>query len=775
MSYESIKMRGIGVFRGEVSVDFTELPGKIVAVTGENGSGKTTLLEALHALAHRETPTRGSLIDLATGRDSMIEGRVVNGSSYTIRHYVDAVSKKSEALVLDADGAPVLSDTKVTSFDAWAEKHFPSREVELVSMFAAQEEERFIDLKPGPRKERLCRILGIEDLEWQAKAARDRAEAIRGTLAGLDAKLQVIPEANVDAEEMGLTSARRTLVEFEATLTQGRKDHESSMAYRAKAAQRAAAQTELADVETRVANNRQVLADGGTIRSAAAELAELRERRAAEDTAVALAEQEASTARRRAQELREADAQAQRDATAAFERVTKLQKVLEIGPDLKDAERMVPEARALLEQAAADLDAKRRELASSITSAETASADRIHGLRDALHDIAADEFHAADRAQAALNSDDDRVKESRSLPEKRSAIESDIAAIERFRSETERTLRGLETRAARRGEYDRASADLEVAERDYAAAKARYEAAHAAAEAPAEDLSARVSAAKAARDATVARMLDVEPVARKAVHLDAAETKLSEYEPRAADLRARIAALQAELDALVEPLDVPIADLEANARRAATDVAVREERVIKARENAARRDEIQAEIDRLHPELSDWALLGEDLGRSGLQALLIDAAGPELTALVNDLLSSCYGTRFSVSIDTTRAVDNGKREKETCDINVIDTKNGRESRIETYSGGEKCLLGECISLALAMLVIRRTGTKAPTLVRDETAAALDEEKAAAYISILRRAAEIVGASRVFFVSHQPGTAALADARLEIADGKVSVS
>ena len=148
---------------------------------------------------------------------------------------------------------------------------------------------------------------------------------------------------------------------------------------------------------------------------------------------------------------------------------------------------------------------------------------------------------------------------------------------------------------------------------------------------------------------------------------------------------------------------------------------------------------------------------------------------PELTELVNDLLTSCYGTRYSVSIDTTRSSANGKKEIETCDVRVLDTEKGREAEVARFSGGQRTIVSESISLALAMIVLRRTGTKEPTLIRDETGSALDEENAGAYISMLRRAAEIIGAAHVIFVSHLSSTWALADARIDISGGKVSVS
>ncbi len=193
-----------------------------------------------------------------------------------------------------------------------------------------------------------------------------------------------------------------------------------------------------------------------------------------------------------------------------------------------------------------------------------------------------------------------------------------------------------------------------------------------------------------------------------------------------------------------------------------------------AEESAGRLEGLDVERRAIEQDLSDWTRLGDDLGRDGLQALEIDAAGPELTTLINDLLRTCIGSRWTVSVETTRMSSDGKQQIECCDVRVLDTKNGRDASAESLSGGERVLVGEAISLALAMLACRRSGVQGPTLIRDESGAALDPRNAEAYVAMLRRAADIVGASHVLFVSHSESVQALADARVEVRDGKITV-
>ena len=80
-----------------------------------------------------------------------------------------------------------------------------------------------------------------------------------------------------------------------------------------------------------------------------------------------------------------------------------------------------------------------------------------------------------------------------------------------------------------------------------------------------------------------------------------------------------------------------------------------------------------------------------------------------------------------------------------------------------------------MSLALSMLACRRAGVDGPTLVRDESGAALDPANARGYVSMLRRAAQVIGASHVLFVSHSKEVQELADARIDIANGQVTVA
>ena len=109
MRLNSITLRGIGPYKKTVSVNIDALAGDLTAIVGQNGAGKSIFLEIFPGSAYRDTPTRGSLKSLATARDSLVESVITGkgGQRYTLRHLIDSVSGKAEALVMNEDGLPL--------------------------------------------------------------------------------------------------------------------------------------------------------------------------------------------------------------------------------------------------------------------------------------------------------------------------------------------------------------------------------------------------------------------------------------------------------------------------------------------------------------------------------------------------------------------------------------------------------------------------------------------------------------------------------------------
>jgi DNA repair protein SbcC/Rad50 len=184
-------------------------------------------------------------------------------------------------------------------------------------------------------------------------------------------------------------------------------------------------------------------------------------------------------------------------------------------------------------------------------------------------------------------------------------------------------------------------------------------------------------------------------------------------------------------------------------------------------------ERLKQEEIRLAREVSEWATLEVGLGRDGIQALEIDAAGPGVTALANDLLASCYGPRFSLAIETTAPMKKKGQQKEVFDVRIIDAEAGRV--IQQGSQGEGAILDEALRLALSIYNTQRSGYDTKTLWRDEKVGPLDPENANRYMAMLRRAAEIGGFDRILMIAQAPAVWEQADARVMLRDGEVKLA
>ena len=79
------------------------------------------------------------------------------------------------------------------------------------------------------------------------------------------------------------------------------------------------------------------------------------------------------------------------------------------------------------------------------------------------------------------------------------------------------------------------------------------------------------------------------------------------------------------------------------------------------------------------------------------------------------------------------------------------------------SKGERVLVDEALKLAIAMFHAQRAQAPILTLWRDECDTGLDVENRRRYPGMLRRAIELGGFRRLYFVSHDPDVQAQADA------------
>lgn len=803
--FDRIRARNMGVLR-DVDIDLAAIPGTLVAVTGPNGSGKSTLLGLLAGALYREAPTRGSLVDLARSRDASLEVDLVNGQPWTVKHLVDGVSKKSEASAYDSAGSLATDSGKVRAFDAWASTALPRPEVFLSSVFLPQGSRGFLGLSPGEKKGVLLRVLGVERLEALAAQARESLTAARwkrdlvvGRMAEVgDADVEGALEraaravarveeaaAAVDAATAGVERAERERSDAAAEMARA-DDRERRRETLAKAM--AAATARHADLERRAANNRALVARDGEIRAAAARVAEIGRELAvlAEEQRGHRREEEARAAARAAAGQRLASCQArERQAQVTVARAR--EQLDTLCHQVDGAERDLPAVARnaeLAQRGVGALDAER----SALRSRHVAGlGERLGSLRHALVEIVQfDDIDHRDTARLAIQADDAAELAAVEVPPRLADVERRLAAAEAAARGAEVEFARLERLAARRAEVDGLRGALAQAEADLAQATEERVRCDREIEALSVAGSGELHAARAAELADERRRL--ERAAQALPGLDAAAARIAELEPQIADAQTEVAAHVHALAELGPPVVVAPPDTSAviRAKRALEDATRLHQEAIAARgaadvaaERAAwaaeRLAELRAEAAVLADDVADWTRLAEDLGRDGLQAAEIDAAGPELTEFVNDLLRTCVGPRWTVTIETQRMSSDGKKLLEGLEVRVLDTERGREAPAETLSGGEAVLVGEAVSLAITMLACRRAGVRGATLIRDESGAALDPSAARAYVAMLRRAAQIVGARQVLVVSHSAEVVEMADARIVLDNGTAVVA
>lgn len=852
MRLESLTVRGIGPIKGEIHIDVSGLPGTVVVIHGDNTVGKTTALESYAAAVSKtlKTPSRGLLKSLAVARDSLVEVKVVNGAPYTIRHLFDGVSGNTESLVLGADGEPALESSKVSEFKEWAATHMPDPDVFLASCFGAQRQAKLIEATDGERKSLLLRALGLEKLERLAEDARKRAGAAANELTTIAARLDELGGVDVAAAEAGLESAKQAAGEAEEELARGRMELDQARTLVAEAerveernaekrrqrvdlaqriekaeydvtaaeAQVGQARREVADLDTKIRNNREVLEKREAIEGAVRRRDELA-------TEIAAAEEQLRTFSLESESARKEQARVEREAAAARKRAAqqrqradRIQQELQRSEKGVEAARALPERRAELKRAKSEQAAAEAELDQLRGQRLQGAEERIDGLRGALVEIA-DADDAVDDsdqrmagvsrlARHTIRNDDEAVDLAEKLPGQLRAAEERLTALRTAVDGVD----GIAIRVAACAELaalaDRAEADrreLEEVEGQIASEdQTAQDHAH-----QVDELGTRLLAIGDQRNTADRRLVRLQDelsslkdlVALKAP-LDLAEQRIADRTAqreqatervREADRRlegacAAVDEVRVQLAATPEPEAPPSAptaravatlqDRVSGAEKAARDVhaavSVAERDLVDARGAAERAEDLAAQKRDIEATVADWKRLAADLGRDGLQASEIDCAGPELTELVNDLLRRCVGPRYSLRFETTKLDAKGKRELEGMPIIITDTENGYEGDVRGGSGGEWSLLGEAISLALTMLAVRRSGLEGITLIRDESGAALSPENRRAYVSMLRRAAEIVGADKVLLVTHSEDVWEMADSRLEVTRDGVRV-
>lgn len=837
MQLDDVTVRDVLACHGApTTLSLVDVPHGLVAVTGPNGSGKSTLFTAAIGSVYRLLPDRDhELVDYALSREAFLEShfRVDGQGVYRARVNLDNVSRASDAILelVAPDGARrILNDGKVTTFDAEVAKVFPSLPLLLASAFAAQNHRgSFAQLDRKGRKDLFADLLGLAHYETLAATCRqavalvleanhrlagrvdalardlgperfaaleaeaDRlqgernavelrrgalTEEIRQTeeaLAGVQAQAARHAETQrtVDRLTVELQASERAIdhlqaeqiqtgadlrgvlhtadVEARATLDRLQADQIAAEDRYWRALQRIDGQYEAArqDKDARIVNNRNLLADADAIRAAA----KVRDDQVAELTGL-LGHLEAQLGAVRATEddlvarqatLQVALAKARADVTrrTALEADLALATKVPFGDRCLDAgcgfvaraQAARTELPGLVDAPArlADLEAQERTLRAAHVAAQGARATVERHVQDRRARLAA--VPPVDQRLASLDIAEARIAE---LETAKAALDAPAQA-ERDALEVDHAATLARLDAGRRDAHDRRAAAGAEATRRHDARLA--------------DLADALANALASRNALTERHV--------------AETSVLQETAGAADEAAT-------KGTTLKALQTTWTTSEAALARLTAEVAALERTRTDLQRKRDERDRLEARLTTITGEQADWDLLAKAFGRDGLPVLEIDAAGPRITQLCNDLLAACFGTRFTVELVTEIVKAGGKGTKETFELRVYDADAAGAARnLTDLSGGEQIIIDEALKAALSLSVNEQLGTPIRTCWRDETTGPLDEENTPRYVAMLRRMHELGGFAHTLFVTHNAAAARLSDTQIDIEDGRIA--
>ncbi|KKW46008.1 MAG: hypothetical protein UY96_C0010G0023 [Parcubacteria group bacterium GW2011_GWB1_56_8] len=298
-----------------------------------------------------------------------------------------------------------------------------------------------------------------------------------------------------------------------------------------------------------------------------------------------------------------------------------------------------------------------------------------------------------------------------------------------------------------------------------------------------------------ARKAPLPPKIDAKPIAaalrqatsererwlREDAAIQAAAAKLEAIQGEYDTLKVRAIALKRELPErpASRNSDVEAVRVALEGKERAYDLAVsaHADATARIRSSQERVKLLEANLAELEARLRDKPaldLLAQALGPDGVQAYEFDASGPTVSGIANQLLESCYGSRFTIEISTQKDKKTGGM-KEDFSVRVHDGLRARDGDLASYSGGEQVVIDEALRLALSIFASQKLPVKWETLFRDENAGALDVDNAHRYVNMLHKARELGGFHQILFVAHDQSVVEAATGVLRFCDGGVKIA
>jgi len=192
---------------------------------------------------------------------------------------------------------------------------------------------------------------------------------------------------------------------------------------------------------------------------------------------------------------------------------------------------------------------------------------------------------------------------------------------------------------------------------------------------------------------------------------------------RAGEIQERLSVVEAEVDG-VGDMQAALRAAESNHQTAAALLASWQADAAGIRGRLQQLAALERDLERAEgraaeasARAADMILLDSILGPNGIQAMLIDAAIPEIVDEANRLLGILTAGTTTIDLRTQRAGKTTGRDIETLDLLISDGLGIRP--YELYSGGERFRVDFATRIALSRLLARRASAPCRTLVIDE--------------------------------------------------------
>ena len=804
-------LHNLGPF-SHLVLDWESLEGPIVALNAPNGTGKTFAIEATTCgTCHRGVamPTQGRLDGRSKAKDAYLETEIEYHGRWTIRHNTP-MGTTGSTIVTGADKKPAYPDKSVTAFATWAERHLPRRDVLEVTQLSAQGTKGFLGLTPAERTKVILRCAGVYKVQQAAEIASKHATECGDQIKVLgqritDARASATTEADaqsaIDEAELTASYAAEELetatLELAAANESAGNSATAQLLYQQKKvawdglnARLLTARNALAALETRLsaADTAEAAAKVESTGEALAAAERALSEGEALDKSLALRVQAAVTAQATRDRLLSETADVTAKVSALEKKVAnnkgllaksaEIQKVIDARAKAIADLPALEQAEKAAKQAVVDARAKLDELkAQTLVGAE----GRIVVLRDSLDYIAGGfPTDTREHAAATIAEDDAAVTAASEHPSKVKAAQEALSAATRAEGKASAARQTAALASTTRHEHEEhlAQAKTRIAEYEIQLTALRADLVRIDAElldAPVPEkvpTSPNLSELRAAVERTKKASLWASAT------LTATETTVAELTPAIDAKRQDLAALEQEILTTSEPAlpsagpDVATLTAALEAKRAAHAEAVAaigeaRQKLQQAVETAFRVDALVAEQEQLGLDMADWKLLA--LNCKSIANLEVDAAGPYLTETCNHILSTCFGPRFTVKVTTVRTKKDGD-EADTCQVMVFDSVTNEDKEGLNFSGGEKSVLNEAISLTLTMFACRQAELSNVTLFRDESGRDFDQDNAFAYMKMLRLVAAdpVLGISKIILVTHDSNLLPLCDSVIDLA-------